>query len=127
MKKLLAGLTAVLAAGGVAWADDPKPPPSRPRSNQPPTPVVQNGYRPSAAGITPRYSNQMPRLNAYSNLPQMRHYAGSLPLQNNGIANRPANWRSRQFDNRTLADQNTNGTVRRSWHRLDLDQRGDPN
>src|SRR5438270_1484516 len=127
MKKLLVGLTAVLAAGGFAQADDPKAPPSRARSNQPSPPVAQNGYRPSSVGGVPRYSNQPARLNDYANLPETRRYAGSLLLQNNGLASRAGSWRLRQFDNRTLADQNTSGIVRRNWRHFDLSRKGDPN
>ena len=125
MKKLLVGLTAVLAAAGIAGADDPKPPPSKARSNQPPPPAAQNGSRPS--GVVPRYSNQPARLNGYANLAETRRYPGSLPLQNNGLTNRAGNWRLRQFDNRNLADQNTNGIARRNWRHFDLSRRGDPN
>ena len=74
MKKFLVGLTAVLAAEGIACADDPKSPPSRARSSQPSPPVAQNGYRPSGVGAVPRYSNQPARLNGYANLPQTRRY-----------------------------------------------------
>jgi len=126
MKKLLVGLTAVLAAGGIACADDPKSPPSRARSSQPSPPVAQNGYRPSGVGAVPRYSNQPARLNGYANLPQTRRYPGSSPLQNNGLANRSTNWRLRQFDGHTLADQNTSGTIRRNWRHFDLNRRSDP-
>jgi len=125
MKKLLVGLTAVLAAAGIAGADDPKPLPSKARSNQPPPPAAQNGSRPS--GVVPRYSNQPARLNGYANLAETRRYPGSLPLQNNGLTNRAGNWRLRQFDNRNLADQNTNGIARRNWRHFDLSRRGDPN
>jgi len=126
MKKLLVGLTAVLAAAGIACADDPKSPPSRARSNQP-TPAAQNGSRPSGVGVVPRYSNRPGRVNGYANLPETRRYPGNLALQNNGLANRDGNWRLRQFDNRALANQNTSGIVRRNWRHFDLSGRGDPN
>ena len=126
MKKLLVGLTAVLAAAGIACADDPKSPPSRARSNQP-TPAAQNGSRPSGVGVVPRYSNRPGRVNGYANLPETRRYPGNLALQNNGLANRDGNWRLRQFDNRALANQNTSGIVRRNWRHFDLGRRGDPN
>src|SRR5947209_8401735 len=128
MKKLLVGLTAVSAAAGIACADDPKSPPSKARSNPtPPTPVARSGSRPSGVAVVPPYSNQPARLNGYANLPETRRYPGSLPLQNNGLANRAGNWRLRQSDNRTLPDQNANGIGRRNWRRFELDQRGDPN
>jgi Putative peptidoglycan binding domain len=126
MKKLLVGSTAVLAAAGIACADDPKSPPSRARSNQP-APAAQNGSRPSGVGVVPRYSNQPARVNGYANLPETRRYPSNLALQNNGLANRDGNWRLRQFDNRALANQNTSGIVRRNWRHFDLSGRGDPN
>ena len=127
MKKLLVGLTAVFAAAGITCADDPKSLPSRTRSNQPSPPVAPSGNRAPSVAVVPRYSNQPPRLSGYANLPETRRYPSSLPLQNNGLANRAANWRLRQFDGHTLTNQNTGGTVRRNWRRFDLDQRSDPN
>jgi Putative peptidoglycan binding domain len=127
MKKFLLGLTAVLAAAGIAGADDPKPPPSRARSNQPAPPAAQNRSRPSGVAVVPRYSNQPPRFNGYANLPETRRYPGNSAVQNNGLANRDGNWRRRQFDNRNLADQNTNGIAPRNWRHFDLSRRGDLN
>ncbi|HEY2101768.1 MAG TPA: hypothetical protein VGH08_00800, partial [Chthoniobacterales bacterium] len=74
-KILLVGLAAILAATGNARADDHKGNKAQNSDAPPPPSIAQNSGRPQGGGAAPRYVNQLPR-NGYSNLPNVRPYAG---------------------------------------------------
>jgi hypothetical protein len=117
-KILLVGLASVLAATGNARADDHKGNKAQDKDAAP-APAVQNTGRPQGSGTGPRYVNQLPRPNGYTNLANGRPYPGNVRLEGGRMPYGTMNWRTRQFDNRVLPDQNSNGMPRRSWRHFD--------
>jgi hypothetical protein len=117
-KILLVGLAAILAATGNARADDHKGNKAQNSDAPPPPSIAQNSGRPQGGGAAPRYVNQLPR-NGYSNLPNVRPYAGNVRLEGGRMVYGSANGRLPQVDNWFLPGQNNNGIPRRSWRHFE--------